>query len=113
VLVLHGPGGDPLARCLGAPTELGRYLHLAISPSAALAHPRCPDTRYRSLRFARRLAPHGPPCAASHAAGQRYSRTIAPRPPPSRVPDQHDPRTPRSRLGLFRRKCGGGPCDVA
>ncbi|HTY23622.1 MAG TPA: PAS domain S-box protein [Desulfomonilaceae bacterium] len=38
VLVLDDPGGEPLARFVGAPMELGRYLRWAISLSGALAH---------------------------------------------------------------------------
>ncbi len=42
MLVLEDPGGEPLARLLGAPMELGRFLRLAIGVAAALgkAHQR-------------------------------------------------------------------------
>jgi serine/threonine protein kinase len=36
MLVLEDPGGEPLARLLGAPMELGRFLRLAIGVAAAL-----------------------------------------------------------------------------
>jgi serine/threonine protein kinase len=35
-LVLEDPGGEPLDRLLGAPTETGRFLHLAIGIVAVL-----------------------------------------------------------------------------
>jgi PAS domain S-box-containing protein len=42
MLVLEDPGGEPLARRLGSPLELGRFLPLAVSTAAALgkAHQR-------------------------------------------------------------------------
>ena len=42
LLVLEDPGGEPLARLLGAPMEVGRFLRLAIGIAAALgkAHQR-------------------------------------------------------------------------
>jgi serine/threonine protein kinase len=42
MLVLEDPGGEPLARLIGAPMELGRFLRLAIDIAAALgkAHQR-------------------------------------------------------------------------
>src|ERR1700722_19566758 len=36
-LVLEDPGGTPLDRLLGAPTETGRFLNLAIGITSALA----------------------------------------------------------------------------
>ena len=36
MLVLEDPGSEPLARLLGAPLELGRFLHLAIGITSAL-----------------------------------------------------------------------------
>jgi PAS domain S-box-containing protein len=38
MLVLEDPGGDPLDRILGAPMEIGRFLHLAIEVAAALGN---------------------------------------------------------------------------
>src|SRR5437763_1952603 len=36
MLVLEDPGGEPLARLIGAPMEVGRFLRLAIGAAAAL-----------------------------------------------------------------------------
>src|SRR5258708_409100 len=43
VLLLEDPGGEPLGRLLGGPMEMGRFLRLAASLSAALRqmHERC------------------------------------------------------------------------
>lgn len=37
VLLLEDPGGEPLERLLGAPMELGRFLHIAVAMTSALA----------------------------------------------------------------------------
>jgi PAS domain S-box-containing protein len=84
VLLLEDPGGEPLARQLGAPMEIGRFLRLAIGIVTALgkAHQRglvhkdvkpahilvnCEDGRVRltgfgiASRLARERRPPGPP----------------------------------------------------
>ena len=38
MLLLDDPGGEPLARLLGRPMEMGRFLHFATGLSAALRH---------------------------------------------------------------------------
>jgi serine/threonine protein kinase len=78
LLVLDDPGGEPLERLLGAPMELGRFLHLAVDMSVALGQLHQRDLIHKDIKPANILVN----CRDEHVRFTGFG--IASRPPRER-----------------------------
>ena len=94
MLVLEDPGGEPLARLLGAPMEVGGFLRLAIGIAGALGKAHQRGLVHKDLKPAHILVN----CADGRGAAHRLRHRLA---AAARTTDARAARNHRRHAGLY------------